>query len=186
MGLAVSVAFNYFTSSQSPQSLMVSVQTMLNLSMRHGKTETEYTSCWMRLIKKDLLHELLSVNLLAVCHPPSLWRGVGIVAVQPQTRGCWMSVEKVGKRVGLIDVMVWKWVSWGGYQHLSMSAHTPIPCVWGTISCVSKPVSETCFLLVILPFYTELMLFYLWGSTSRFHSFDEVIINKATPPGLRP
>ena len=36
--------------------------------------------------------------------------------------------------------MVWKWVSWGGHQRLSMSAHAPIPCAWGTVSCVSKPL----------------------------------------------
>ena len=36
--------------------------------------------------------------------------------------------------------MVWKWVSWGGHQQLSMSAHVPIPCEWGTVSCVSKPM----------------------------------------------
>ena len=131
-----------------------------------GSHQTLMTSKWSSgtgywlMVSGFFIHNqicgLLPEYQLAACHPQSQKREVGTFMLWPHARACWMNV----KEGGFDWWMVWKWVSWGVHQQLSMSAHAPIPHVWGTVLCVSKP-----FFLFLIKQYTFTLIFSLKNRT---------------------
>ena len=167
MGLAVSVAFNYFTSSQSPQSLMVSVQTILTLSMRHGKTETEYTSCWMRLKNNICFMSFCQWTCWQCAIPQSQKRG-GDCCSTALGQGMLREGWKSGK-VGGFD---WWVCAMGWSSTLANVSPCTCPSCYEEQSHVYQSQCQNMFLAGYPPFcYIKLILFKCVGKCIKVSVF---------------